>query len=250
MRFTLSYESRIGNRPKNQDRFASRSTEAAVLLVVADGMGGHAHGELAAQTAVDCIVSTFLRIATPSLPDPDLFVSRVLQDAHQAIMQAALKRNLQESPRTTCVVCVIQDGTAYCAHAGDSRFYAIRQGEVLARTLDHNRVQMLLAEGLISEEEARRHPARNRVFNCLGGSSPPQGEPPLRHRLLPDDLILLCTDGIWGPLGDNAIARQLRPHPFAENLRRLADTAEINAAPHGDNMTGLALRWETAPEPD
>ena len=102
-------------------------------MVVADGMGGHLHGEVAAQIAVQYITEAFQREAQPQLKDPFLFLSGGLGNAHHAILDYAADRVLPEAPRTTCVACVVQDTVAYWAHAGDSRLYAFRGGRIMAR---------------------------------------------------------------------------------------------------------------------
>jgi serine/threonine protein phosphatase PrpC len=243
MKFTHCLESRIGGRPCNEDRLACRHTSEALVMVVADGMGGHDHGELAAQAAVDCVVDTFLRVATPRLPEPYLFLSQVLLDAHQAVNDVARVRGLEHKPMTTCVVCVIQDGIACWAHAGDSRLYGLRDGRVLSRTRDHSRVQLLLEEGLISADEARRHPQRNRIFSCLGGAMPPQVEFSRKLALRDGDILLLCSDGAWGPLAEGELVRLLSTGDLIESLPRMIDVAEQAAGPRADNLTALALRW-------
>jgi len=176
MRFTIFQESRIGKRRTNQDRVAYSYTRDALLLVLADGMGGHLYGEIAAQISVQFIAQSFQQEARPKVADPVLFLSRVLSNAHHAILDYAFDKNLSDIPRTTIVACLIQDGVAHWAHAGDSRLYLIRRGRLLAQTRDHSRVQLMLDQGLLDAETAASHPGRNRIFSCLGGSHPPQIE--------------------------------------------------------------------------
>ena len=151
-------------------------------MVVADGMGGHLHGEVAAQIAVQYITEAFQREAQPLLKDPFLFLSGALSNAHHAILDYAADRFLPEAPRTTCVACIVQDSIAYWAHAGDSRLYAIRGGRILAPDA---RPLARAAHGRGRPDHAPRppshHPARNRIFSCLGGTSAAAG------RLLQED---------------------------------------------------------------
>ena len=142
MRFTIYQESRPGKRRDNQDRIAHCYSRDALLMLVADGMGGHLHGEVAAQIAVQRIAGRFQAEARPLLPDPQLFLARAIEHAHQAILDHALDRQLPEAPRTTLVACVIQRGAAYWAHAGDSRLYLLRRGHLVTRTRDHSRTQL------------------------------------------------------------------------------------------------------------
>src|SRR6185369_11801487 len=146
----------------------------ALLMVVADGMGGHYYGEIAAQIAVQTLTETFQREATPEIHDPFLFLQKAMTNAHHAILDFSSDHNLNDSPRTTCVACLIQDNIAYWAHAGDSRLYLIRGGKAIFHTRDHSRVQMLMDQGVISEAQAAVHPERNKIYSCLGGPQAPE----------------------------------------------------------------------------
>jgi serine/threonine protein phosphatase PrpC len=159
MRFTIYQESRTGKRASNQDRIAHCYSREALLMLVADGMGGHLHGELAAQIATQYITQAFQREARPRLPDPGLFLSRALTGAHHAILDDALDRLLPEAPRTTLVACVVQDGAAHWAHAGDSRLYLLRRGHIVTRTRDHSRTQLMIDQGLL-QARGRAQPPR------------------------------------------------------------------------------------------
>src|SRR5574338_599374 len=154
MRFTIYQESRIGQRRSNQDRIAYCYSRDALLMLVADGMGGHQHGEIAAQLAAQVITRSFQRDARPALREPALFLSRALTNAHHAILDYSFDRNLAESPRTTIVACVVQEGVAWWAHAGDSRLYLLRHGHIHAQTRDHSRVQLMIDQGLLEAREA------------------------------------------------------------------------------------------------
>jgi serine/threonine protein phosphatase PrpC len=244
MKFTIFQESRIGKRRNNQDRLAYCYSRDSLLMVVADGMGGHLHGEVAAQIAVQYLTETFERESRPRLPDPFMFLSWGLTNAHNAIADYTAAHGLPEAPRTTCVACVVQDNVAYWAHAGDSRLYAIRGGRILAQTRDHSRVQMMVDEGLISMEEAQHHPARNRVYSCLGGDQAPQIEFSRKTPLVSGDVVLLCTDGVWGPLDESALIRTLTVTGVMQAVPQLLDAAEARAGETCDNLSAIALRWE------
>ncbi len=243
MKFSIFQESRVGKRRSNQDRMAHSYSRDALMMVVADGMGGHLHGEVAAQIAVQYMAEAFHRDATPTLADPLLFLSRSLMNAHHAICDYAHGKGLPETPRTTCVACVVQKGMAYWAHAGDSRLYAIRNGSVLTQTKDHTRVQMLQDRGLLDEDGAARHPLRNRVYSCLGGPHSPQIEFSRRLTLLPGDVLALCSDGAWSPFRSHELAARLGAGQLDDVVPRLLDHAEEQSGAQCDNLTLLALRW-------
>jgi len=244
MRFTIYQESRIGARKSNQDRVAYCYSRDALLMVIADGMGGHLHGEIAAQIAVQYITESFQREAKPGLPDPFLFLSRVVTNAHHAILDYAFDRALPDAPRTTCVACVVQDSVAYWAHAGDSRLYLVRGGRLQAQTRDHSRVQMLVDQGVIDEEGAAAHPSRNRVFSCLGGAHSPQIDFSKKTPLQAGDVIAMCTDGAWSPLTSDAIAAALAVGNPMQSVPHILAEAQDKAGDTCDNLSMIAMCWE------
>ena len=254
MSYTIAQETRIGGREINQDRVAWLATADAVLMVVADGMGGHLQGEVAAQIAIDTVTGQFRNEARPRLADPASFLVMALQQAHQTIVHYATECRIppHAAPRTTCIACVVQDGEATWAHAGDSRLYLIHgqpQGQArVAQTRDHSIVQRMVDAGSLSDAEAASHPLRNRVFSCLGGDETPQIEVSRRVPLQDGDLIALCTDGAWSPLGETLVT-ELERAPLNRSVPHLLDAAERAAGPEADNLSLIAMRWQ-APDPD
>ena len=244
MKFSIFQESRIGQRNSNQDRLGYRYTRDALLMVVADGMGGHLMGDVAAQITVEHLDESFLRQAQPTLADPLQFLSGALADAHHAIVDFAVEHDLPEVPCTTCVACVVQHGIAYWAHAGDSRLYLIRAGQMLARTRDHTQVQRLLEQGLIDAADAAVHPERNRIYSCLGGEQPPQIEVSRATPLMAGDIVALCTDGAWGPLPDDTLVRELADTKPMEAVPLLLNVAEVKTGDGSDNLTLMVMQWE------
>ncbi len=254
MNYSIVQESRIGGREINQDRVAWLATPDAVLMVVADGMGGHLQGEVAAQMAIDTLVERFRDEARTLLPDPARFLAATLNRVHQTIVRYTAECRIppHDAPRTTCIACVVQNGQASWAHAGDSRLYLIRGKEQstggVVRTRDHSVVQRMVDDGILDHADARSHPLRNRVFSCLGGAEPPHIEVSPAVALQDGDLIALCTDGAWAPLGE-ALVSELRRSPLSAGVPTVLDAAEKAAGPRADNLTLLVMRWE-APDPD
>jgi len=254
MNYDIAQGTRIGGREINQDRAAWHATDMAVLMVVADGMGGHLQGEVAAQIAIDTLVERFRAEARPRLANPADFLSAALLLAHRTIVRYAADCRIPAhvAPRTTCIACVVQDGNASWAHAGDSRLYLIHQHPEgpakVAHTRDHSVVQRMVDEGSISADEAIGHPLRNRVFSCLGGDAAPQIEVTPAIRLQDGDLLALCTDGAWSPLGDSLVA-EIGRAPLTSTVPHLLDAAERAAGPGADNLTLIAMRWG-ASDPD
>ena len=250
MKFSIAQESRIGARRMNQDRIGHWQSPGALLLTVADGLGGHLHGEIAAQLAVELLGAAFGREARPRLPDPGDFLFRALGAAHAAILREAQRRELAETPRTVIVACVIQDGHAYWTHVGDCRLYLLRQGRLVHRTRDHTVVQQLVDEGRIREEAISSHPGRNRLLQCVGGYQAPRPDPVSSARLAKDDVLLLCSDGFWGPLAQRQMIHALLARPLPEAIPELATLAERRAGPACDNVSVLAMAWREDELPD
>ena len=243
MNCEIASETRLGARPYNEDRLAYWRTEAAVLLALADGLGGHAHGDLAAELAVRHMVDAFREVARPRVANPDLFLFRAVGRVHAMLGALARERRLAETPRTTLVACVVQDGCAYWIHVGDSRLYLLRNREVAARTVDQTLVQELVACGRITEQEAEAHPQRNVLLQCLGGPLPPRMEPASMARLRRGDVVLLCSDGFSGPLRSREIGEGVPAAGLQQALAGLAGLAEARAGAQSDNLSVLALAW-------
>lgn len=244
MKFTIYQESRTGKRKNNEDRLAHCYSRDALLMVIADGMGGHYYGEIAAQIAVQTLTQAFHDEAQPAIADPFLFLHKGLTNAHYAILDFSKEHQLDDSPRTTCVACLIQDNIAYWAHAGDSRLYLIRNGSLIFHTRDHSRVQMLMDQGIISQARAADHPDRNKVYSCLGGTLPPDIEFSRKTPLEAGDVLALCTDGVWGVLPADTLTAQLNNPNLTNAIPALLDAAEQSGGEHADNLSIVAVYWE------
>ena len=235
----------IGDRDDNQDRAAVAAGDGAALLVVMDGMGGHAYGARAAETACKVVLELFRSQPWP-LFDPLGFLHLALGRAHTAVVTMGSRLAVDLRPRATCAVCVVQRGEAYWAHIGDSRVYHLRAGRVLARTRDHSHVEQLLREGSITEDEIPGHPMRNYVECCLGGEATlPEMSISRRQPLEDGDMLLACSDGVWANLKDADIATFWKPGngSCAEALTALAERAVAASTPHSDNASAAGLVW-------
>ncbi len=238
----------IGHREENQDRVAIASDEQSVLLAVIDGMGGHAEGARAAETALATLLEAFWQMPHPIF-DPLGFLHLSLGRAHEEVVKLGAGLGLEARPRATCALCLVQDSAAYWAHVGDSRIYQMRQQHVLERTRDHSHVEVLLREGLITEAEVQGHPMRNYVECCLGGDAAlPEMTISTRRRLKSGDMRVLCTDGMWANLKDQDFVRfaQTSGRPLRDSLTDLGRQAVEASAPYSDNTTAAALRWRAA----
>jgi len=233
----------LGGRKNNEDRVAHSYSRDALLMAVADGMGGHHYGEIAAQIAVQTLVQMFQREARPNLVDPFLFLQRNIDAAHYAILDYARHYRLTDLPRTTLVACIVQGSIAYWAHAGDSRLYLIRRNRIISQTRDHSRVRYMLDEGIISKAQAARHPDRNKIYSCLGGHQMPEVEYSRKTPLETGDLLMLCTDGLWSLLTDGDWPRALGVPDMVEAARHFMLQAEKKAGADCDNLSMVLTRW-------
>ncbi|MEO5764849.1 MAG: PP2C family serine/threonine-protein phosphatase [Casimicrobiaceae bacterium] len=243
MRFTIFQDSRKGARKVNQDRLAYTYGRDTLLLVVADGMGGHAGGEIAAQICVRLFIERFQQEAKPVLRNPLKFLQETLLRAHAALGSYANQFSMLETPRTTCVACIVQASHAYWAHAGDSRFYLFRQGALIGSTKDHSKVQYLVDQGLIGPADISEHPDRNKVFSCLGGLVDPVIDLSRRTPLRNGDVMVLCTDGVWTGLSQGEMATWLTSAPILNTAPKMMDQAEKKGGPDGDNLSAIVVRW-------
>jgi serine/threonine protein phosphatase PrpC len=240
---TLVQEQRIGMRRANQDYAAHFSTGQALLLTVADGMSGYFGGELAAEIAVGSVLHSFCSEAQPRLAAPGVFLERAFARAHVAIEGYAHEKELLEVPRTVIVACVVQEGYVWWNHVGDSRLYLVREGRIEAQTKDHTQVQEMVDAGEVLAEQAYSHPESSRVLQSLGAPIAPKPGPGASARLHKDDILLLCSDGFWGPLRTGQLLRGLEGPSLRQSVAELSDVAERRAGSHGDNLTVLAMRW-------
>ncbi|HET6629607.1 MAG TPA: PP2C family serine/threonine-protein phosphatase [Woeseiaceae bacterium] len=245
MRIEYAKVSALGDRHDNQDRAAVIVTEHAALMLVFDGMGGHADGARAAQTGLETVEDMF-RAAKLPLFDPQGFLYTALARAHDEVVRIGADLDVDYRPRATCAVCLIQEGGAWWGHVGDSRIYHMRNGDVLARSRDHSHVEILIQEGTITEEEALDHPMRNFVECCIGGDAPvPDMSITRKKRLEAGDVLLACSDGLWSGIDDAQIAELSRRAngTLGDDLKNLSVKAMNRNSPYSDNTTGTVLRW-------
>ena len=243
MKFSVFQTTHQGGRQKNEDRMGYCYTSEAALFLLADGMGGHPDGEMAAQIALQAIATTFQRTARPALEDTHTFFESAILSAHRQIILYAAEQGLADTPRTTVVAAVVQNGTATWMHCGDSRLYHVRQGQMLTRTRDHSYVEQ--RENGRSMSESPMSYNRNVLYTCLGSPARPKFDVAGPLPLLQGDKIMLCSDGLWGSLDDEEITQQLSQHCVADAIPELAQRALLKAGAHSDNVTLLALEWET-----
>jgi serine/threonine protein phosphatase PrpC len=240
MKFSVFQISRKGGREKNEDRMGYCYTRESGLFVLADGMGGHPEGEVAAQLALQTISALYQKEARPIVADVTDFLATSLTAAHHQIIRYASEKGMLDTPRTTLVAAVVQAGSATWVHCGDSRLYVVRDGELLTRTRDHSYLEQQSA-GVIRMDRINR----NILFTCLGSPTKPVFDVTGPIVLQQGDKILLCSDGLWGSINDVDIVRHLSTQSVSDAVPDLVELALRNGGDHSDNVTVIAFEWET-----
>lgn len=244
MRFSVFQVSRQGGRKNNEDRMGYSYTSDCVVLMLADGMGGHPAGEVAARLAMETVARLFQKLAQPSLDDLAHFLELAMMAAHNQILNYAAEHAMPDAPRTTLVMAVIQSGQVRWAHCGDSRLYLVRQQQLLTRTQDHS----------FAERSRRPHGTtsaapmdtnRNVLFTCLGSPVKPVFSVTKPLALRQGDTLMLCSDGLWASLPEQDIVTELGRNPVEISVPALVEKALQQAGDHSDNVTCLALNWLT-----
>jgi serine/threonine protein phosphatase PrpC len=244
MRFSVYQVSRKGGREKNEDRMGYCYTRDAGLFALADGMGGHPEGEVASQIALQTLAARFQREAKPALADPLRFLHDAIISGHHQLLRYATDRSLLDTPRTTVVACLLQGNAAFWAHCGDSRLYLVRGDKLVARTRDHSYSELQQTLAQVVPMGTRFN--RNVLFTCLGSPGKPVVDTAGPLLLHPRDRVLLCSDGLWGSVGDADITTVLAHNPISEAVPELVERALRKAGEKSDNVTAIAVEFEAA----
>lgn len=236
-----------GDRKEQQDRVAvltHPSHPGALLVALADGMGGHSGGAMAAEQVVMAAQQNFDSF-TPATEQPEQLLDAVIRDAHSSIRLSRFTS--EQDPHSTVVVFMLYRGKAYWAHCGDSRLYYFHGAELAVRTQDHSLVGELQRRGKLSEEEALHHPQRNVLVACLGSDRFPKVEHGGCEVLSANDRFLICSDGLWNYFGDDELSATLAGYSANDAAQRLLDQARERAGGGGDNVSLAVIRFVAVP---
>ena len=234
-----------GDRAYQQDQveiIAHQRVPGCLLAIVADGMGGKSGGRKAADQVLLTGRQTFDRFV-PSKDDAAATLSQMVLEAHLMIKLTAI--TAEEEPHSTVAsFLVTPDLVCDVVHAGDSRVYHFRGGELLRRTVDHSFVQRLIDEGKITEEAANTHPQSNLLTGCLGTLQ----DPPLAlwhiDPLQVGDSLMACSDGLWHYLTAREIGAIINALSPREATEMLISKARQRARGSGDNLSLVLVRIE------
>ncbi len=228
----------IGNRSEQQDRVAILHSENTThLLIVADGMGGHEDGALAAQTVIDVATRHF---HNDDFSNPGEALEKICLDAHQTISK--LSHKSASAPGSTCVLLYLTDSEAYWAHIGDSRLYQFSNNRCMFKTTDHSMIELMETQNELPEQDAA---TQNQLYMCLGGSNDVVAEV-MGISINPGDQFLLCSDGLWGQL-DVEASLLANNGDFDQSFAdQLVKTSRNQADGKSDN---ICLAWASRQEP-
>ncbi|SRR5579871_169918 len=211
------------------------------IFVVADGMGGHAAGEVASEIAVETIREEYYEAASDEVTE---ILAQAIKQANQVIYDRAIEQAARAGMGTTCVAVVIRGALAYIANVGDSRVYLVRDGQIRQLTYDHSWVAEQVRAGMLTDEQARTHAHRNVITRALG--TQPEVEADIFIEPLQDeDLLLLCSDGLSGPVSDEEMNRIISSSTPQEAVHGLIAQANEQGGP--DNITAVLVHVVEAP---
>jgi protein phosphatase len=227
-------------RDHNEDAIAIQEDDGRgfYLAIVCDGMGGHNAGELASALAV-ATIDEYLE-ENFERKKPEELLQEAFSLANSRIDEAASTNPDAEGMGCTCVVVVGVRERLWVAHAGDSRAYKVSRGDVRQLTIDHTMVQELVANGLITNEQAAVHPYRGRISRCLGHGKN-KSDPEINEFFVePGENILLCSDGLSDVVKNDDISSLVSMRDVRTACRRLVETANRAGGP--DNISVVLMR--------
>lgn len=234
-RVRLAGASRAGQvRTVNQDTYFAGTVGGRTLALVADGMGGHQTGEVASERTADAI----RRELAASRAHPPVALARAIQVANREVLDHARSDPRHEGMGTTLTAVLVDDQVALIAHVGDSRAYLLRDGELRLLTEDHSWVAERVKQGILTEDEARKHRWRNVITNALGATA--RFRLDLAHfELRSGDRLLLASDGVTALLSRPVLQELLAEGDPEDVATRLLDATDERGSP--DNVTAVAL---------
>lgn len=231
MNYSIAQQSYQGGRDYNEDRTAIFERDGTVMLVVADGLGGHAGGDVASQALVDALGDSFNKANETQLSNPESFLTLSINYAHHTVHRRAVSQGFSvDSPKTTCVVALIHNGIAHWAHSGDSRLYLIQRRKIVAQTKDH-----------VSKKLGRE--TNSPINRCVGGLESPRPDISEAHEMQEGDVLFLASDGAWACFKPDDLSDYIDPQHPSLGLDNLLQTLENRNKTPSDNLSIVLLFW-------
>jgi protein phosphatase len=232
-------------RETNEDELFLDSSGAYGVFAVADGMGGHAAGEVASRLAIETLIEGMRpgdgRAAPPGAAEASRLLVQAVEEANRRICESIVEREERRGMGTTMVAAVVLGDRAVIAHVGDSRAYLLRAGAIRRLTTDHSWVSEQVRMGLMTDDAAQRHPMRNIVTRALGSRSDVAVDL-VEEPLEAGDTLLLCSDGLNSMLTDDEIGAVLVRHGTDPDAACRALVAAANERGGDDNTTVIVVR--------
>ncbi|HVB22621.1 MAG TPA: protein phosphatase 2C domain-containing protein [Ktedonobacteraceae bacterium] len=232
-------------RKTNEDRMITIIPEdtqilaqKGALFVVADGLGGYMHGDVASEMAVNAVRDFYYQDVNT---DNGASLQAAMKHANTLVYQENMAQSIQDDEKmmgTTCVSVVLNGDTVYVANVGDSRTYIIRAGQVLQISLDHTPQAEQLRAGTITEEQAQAM-ADNKITRCIGIDADVEVDL-FKEPVQEDDILVLCTDGLNKAVSDAEIRSIVEQYSPAESVDKLVELA--NQQSGADNVTAIVVR--------
>ncbi len=232
----------LGDRLEQQDRvaiFVDPKKPGMVMAVLADGMGGHTGGAMAAEQVLLKSKQNFESF-TPRDETTEALLAEVIKDSHLVIKLTRFTS--EQDPHSTAVVFLLQPKRADWVHCGDSRIYHFRSGRLLHRSGDHSLVGELQRKGRLSDAAAMKHPHRNVLISCLGSEREPRIDMNGVRPLIGGDCFVLCSDGVWAYFDDEEMGRIVDSMDAREACQEIITRARERAAGEGDNLSVAIIR--------
>lgn len=238
MKYHVYQCTHVGKRENNQD-FASQAKNSEwACFMVADGLGGHARGEIAAQAVCEHLAKQAKAFHEAILNDPIKGMQTFLKTAVSEAQQQVLKKYGEMDTQTTLALAWINQKNLISAHIGDSRVYILNQDRIIWRTPDHTDVQVLFEKGEITENDMSNHPLQNHLLNAINMFEEPDPDIFVHPTLADDETLILCTDGFWGMCRQHDLM-DLAQHKNAltKRLESMVDEIVDHSGGECDNVT-------------
>lgn len=235
-----------GDRKEQQDRVAILAhgrQRGVALAVVADGMGGHAGGALAAEQVVHTARNSLEHFSSATESPREMLENSMLE-AHTMIKASRFIN--EKDPHSTAVAMVVQPGHITWGYCGDSRLYHFHGKHLQTRTVNHSYVEHLVASGRITPLQALTHPNRNVLMTSLGGENAPRFDFAEHNAPSAGDNFILCSDGIWAYFSDDELGCLLNENSAREACQKIIRLARERASGSGDNLSLVVIRLQEA----
>ncbi|HRE31313.1 MAG TPA: serine/threonine-protein phosphatase [Candidatus Berkiella sp.] len=235
IKVSLYEATHVGKRDQNQDCYAHMQTEQACCFVVADGLGGHQHGEIASSFLCKAMMSEVQGSLLAIQSNPEQGIQDFLFKSYEKMRKDILEAFGPLDTHTTFVLAWLNETQLITAHVGDSRIYRFNQKAMLWRSPDHTLVQSLFEQGLITEDEIGKHPEQNQLLRTVNLREKPDVDIVIHPPLKKDETLILCTDGFWTDTSTTEIVKLANTPEFKMAFQQ--QIQRLSQKPYSDNIT-------------